>query len=134
MFASPKPCMVAVVKNTQRAASRRDKEGVSNVGEHDNQVPPKEEVAINDQVPADPPSMVDGDIRVAFIQIHQAITTQEQDITTQAQAMTTIANQEVVPRGNYVRTLASHLRDFIMMNPLTFYGFKVEEYPQEFID
>ncbi|TMX05708.1 hypothetical protein EJD97_006916, partial [Solanum chilense] len=120
--------------NTQREASRRDKEGVANVGEHDNQVPPQEEVAIDDQVPANPPSMVDGDIRAAFLQMDKAITTQEQAITTQPQAMTAIANQEVVPRGNQVRTPASRLRDFIRMNPLTFYGSKVEEYPQEFID
>ena len=30
--------------------------------------------------------------------------------------------------------MASHLRDFTRMNPLTFYGYKVDEDPQEFID
>ncbi|XP_069154399.1 uncharacterized protein [Solanum lycopersicum] len=30
--------------------------------------------------------------------------------------------------------MASRLRDFTRMNPPTFYGSKVEEYPQEFID
>ena len=30
--------------------------------------------------------------------------------------------------------MASHLRDFTIMNPPTFYGSKVEEDPQEFID
>ena len=30
--------------------------------------------------------------------------------------------------------MASRLRDFTQMNPPTFYGSKVKEYPQEFID
>ena len=33
-----------------------------------------------------------------------------------------------------IATMASPLRDFTRMNPPTFYGFKVEEDPQEFID
>ena len=65
----------------------------------------------------------------------QAITTQVQADTTQAQSMTVQDNREVVPRGNqHVSTMASRLRDFTKMNPLTFYGSKVEEDPQDFID
>ena len=30
--------------------------------------------------------------------------------------------------------MTSHLRNFIRMNPPIFYGYKVEEDPQEFID
>ena len=30
--------------------------------------------------------------------------------------------------------MASHLRDFTRMNPLTFHGSKVDEYPQYFMD
>ena len=65
----------------------------------------------------------------------QSITTQAQDATTQAQAMTAQANREVVPRVNQqLSTMASRLRDFTRLNPPTFYGFKVKEYSQEFID
>ena len=49
--------------------------------------------------------------------------------------MTTQDNWEVVPQANQlVGTMTSHLRDFTRMNPLTFYGSKVEEDPYEFID
>ena len=41
-----------------------------------NQVHPLEEVANNDQAPANSPAMTDGDIMDAFLQISQAITTQ----------------------------------------------------------
>ena len=45
------------------------------------------------------------------------------------------ASREVVPRENqHVGTMASHLRDFNRMNPPTFYGYKVYENPQYFID
>ncbi|XP_069145457.1 uncharacterized protein [Solanum lycopersicum] len=65
----------------------------------------------------------------------QAITTQTQDVTTQAQAMTAQANRKVVPLQNqHVGTMASRLRDFSRMNTLTFYGSKVEEDLQDFID
>ena len=65
----------------------------------------------------------------------QAITTQDQVATLQAQFMTAQANREVVPRANkQVSTMASRLRDFTWMNPPTFYGSRVDEYPQEFID
>ena len=53
--------------------------------------------------------MTDGDIRAAFRQMAQFITTQAQVITTQAQAMTAQDNREVVPQGNQnVGTMASH--------------------------
>ena len=72
-------------------------------------VPPLDEVANDDQAPTNPPTMMDGDIRDAFLQMDQAITTQAQVITTQAQAMTAQDNREVVPQGNQnVGTMASH--------------------------
>lgn len=78
--------------------------------------------------------MADVDVREAFLQMDQAITTQAQVITTQAQAMTTQAYREVVPRGHQqVSTMASHLRDFTKINPPTLYRSKLEIYPQEFI-
>ena len=56
-----------------------------------------------------------------------------------AQAITLLKmaqeNREVVPRPHQqVNTMASRLRDFNRMNPPTFYGFKVDEDPQKFID
>ena len=65
----------------------------------------------------------------------QAISTQAQAATGQAQAMMAQENREVVPRRHQqVTTMASRLRDFTQMNPPTFYGSKVEEDPQEFIN
>ncbi|TMX03162.1 hypothetical protein EJD97_017964 [Solanum chilense] len=75
------------------------------------------------------------EIANAGVPPHGAIITQAQAASTQAQAMTTQANREVVPRAHQkVATMDSHLRDFTQMNPHTFYGSKVEEDPQEFID
>ena len=49
--------------------------------------------------------------------------------------MTTQAYHEVIPQGNqHVGTMASSLRDLRRMIPPTFYGSKVEEDTQEFID
>ena len=49
--------------------------------------------------------------------------------------MTTQANWDIATRPHQqVTTMASRLRDFTRMNPPTFYGSKVEEDPQEFID
>ena len=71
---------------------------------------------------------MDGDIRDALIQLAQ-------DATVQAQAMTAQATWDFAPCPHQqVTTMASHLRDFTRMNPPTFYGSKVEEDPQEFID
>ena len=49
--------------------------------------------------------------------------------------MTAQDNREVVTLENqHVGTISSHLRDFTRMNTLTFYGSKVEEDLQVFID
>ena len=122
--------------NTWKNAARRLQEEIANAGapSRGDQVPLLEADGNDDQAPVNPPPLMDGDIRYAFLQMSQAITTQAQSITTQAQSMTTQANREVVPRANqHVGTMASRLRDFTRMNPPTFYGSKVEEDPQEFI-
>ncbi|TMW97867.1 hypothetical protein EJD97_004878 [Solanum chilense] len=123
--------------NTRRTAARRLDEEISNAGvsPRGNQVPPLEEVPNDDQAPVSPPLLTDGDIRVAFLEMAQAITTQAQALTTQDQAMMTQAKWEVVPRANqHVVTMAYHLSDFTRMNSPTFYGSKVEKDPQDFID
>ena len=49
--------------------------------------------------------------------------------------MTTQANRDVAPRPHQqVTTIASRLRVFTWMNTPTFYGSKVDEDPQEFLD
>ncbi|XP_015086975.1 uncharacterized protein LOC107030088 [Solanum pennellii] len=58
-----------------------------------------------------------------------------QSITTQAQAIITQANREVAPRENqHASTIASRLRDFTRMNPPMYFGSKVDEDPQDFLD
>ncbi|TMW95908.1 hypothetical protein EJD97_008191 [Solanum chilense] len=115
---------------------RRLEEEISNarVPPGGNEVPPIEEDVSDDQVPLNPP-LTDSYIRAVLFQISQVITTQAQFATTQAQSMTAQANREVVPRANQqVVTMASCLKDFTRMNPPTFYGSKVEEDSQKFID
>ena len=49
--------------------------------------------------------------------------------------MTTQANRDIAPRPHQqVTTMSSRLRDLTRMNSPTFYGFKVDEDPQEFVD
>ena len=118
-------------------ADRRLDEQIANGGIpcQGNQIPSLEEVAKDDQYPVNHPPLMDGDIRAAFLQMAQDITTQEQDVTTQDQTMMSQANGEVVPQANQrVGTMDYFLRDFTRMNPRTFYGSNVEEHPQEFID
>ena len=82
-----------------------------------------------------PPPLMDENISAYLFQIAQPITTQEQAATTQAQTMMTQDNREVIQREHQqVATISSRLMDFTRMNPPTFYGSKVEEDPQEFID
>ena len=85
--------------NAWRSAARRLDEEISNarVPPRGNQVPPLEEVPNDDQAPVNPPPLTDGDIRVAFLQLAQAITTQAQPVTTDAQAMKAQANGGVRP-------------------------------------
>ena len=79
--------------------------------------------------------MTEAEIRAILARMAQAMTTQAQVATVQIQATTSQANREVALRVHQqVSIMASPLRDFTRMNPPTFYGSKVDEYPQEFID
>ena len=75
MLLSRNTYIVVIGMNTQREASRRAKEGIGDVGAHENQAPPQynhvpllEEVAMGDQVPVVPPPMTDGEIMGRFSQ------------------------------------------------------------------
>ena len=67
--------------------------------------------------------MMDGEVREALFQISQAI-------TTQAQAIKAQANRQVVSWENrHASTVASRLIDFARINPLMYFGIKVDEDP-----
>ena len=52
-----------------------------------------------------------------------------------SQVMTAKVNREVGPRmPPHASTMASRLRNFTRMNPPMFYGSKVDEDPQDFLD
>ena len=116
---------------------RRLEEDIANaeVPPRGDQVPPLLEEVNYDQVPINPPPLTDENIMFALFQMARPITTQAQAATTQSQAMKAQANLEVIPRAHQkVATTASCLKHFTRMNPPTFNGSNVEEYPQEFID
>ena len=63
------------------------------------------------------------------------MTTKAQAVATQAQTMAAQANKEVGSHGQpNTITMASHLRDFTQMNSPMFFGSKVNEDYEAFID
>ena len=58
-----------------------------------------------------------------------------QAITTQVQALTAQPNREVTScEDQHISTVASHMRDFMSMDPQIYFGLKVDEDPQDFLD
>ena len=56
-------------------------------------------------------------------------------LLTVARAMITQVNRDIGPIINAMNsTMTSKLRDFLRMNPSSFFGYKVGEDPQTFID
>ena len=81
----------------------------------------------DDQALVNTPSLTDKNIRSALFQMSQFIYTQAQASTTQSQSITAQAIREVVPHANQqVASMSYSLRDFTRMNPLIFYGSKIE--------
>ncbi|XP_049373433.1 uncharacterized protein LOC125838415 [Solanum verrucosum] len=91
-------------------------------------LPQGDQVPLGNQVPVDPPTMTNEEVRLALLMMAQAV-------TTQAEAMTAQATRGVEANMNpIVSTMASRLSDFVRMNPPVFLGSKVGEDPQEFLD
>ena len=81
-----------------------------------------------EQAPTNFPPLTEAEIRAILAQMSQAMTTQAQDATIQAQPMTTQAYRDIALRPfQQVTTMASHLRDFSLLNPPTLYGCKFDE-------
>ena len=97
----------------------------------DNQAPSQgNQVHPQDQDVIIPPSMRDGEIRSAFMTFTQDMTTQSQEVGTQAQNKIAQANREVGPRVQPIAsTMGYRFRNFARMNPLLFYGSKVNKDP-----
>ena len=113
-----------------RIAMRRVGKDIANMGAipQGNQNAPKVQATANDQVPVNPPVMTDAEVRAALFLIAQAI-------NTQVQALTAQANMEVSPQEDqHVSTVASRLRDSTRMDPPKYFGLKVDEDPQDFLD
>ena len=80
------------------------------------------------------PVITDNEVRTTFLNLFQAMTTQDQVLTTQIQAITTQENREVSPYVNQnSSTMASRVRDFTRINPPIFFESKVNEDPQNIL-
>ena len=73
---------------------RRLEDEIANAGAppHGDQVSPLEEDSYIENAPANPHSLIDENIRTAFLKMSQSITTQAQAVTAQVHAMTAQEN------------------------------------------
>ena len=84
----------------------------------------------NNQVP-----IVEGRNEVPVVSLKMANGETREALLTLAQAMTTQVNRDTGPRVNSMESIMTiRLRDFIRMNPPIFFGSKVGEDPQPFMD
>ena len=128
--------------NTRRPVAKMTEEGVVNAGAHENQVPPQdnlvpplEQVCMGDRVPVISPPMTYRYISAVFLNLAQAMTSQDNVVTSQVQAMTVEVNQEVGPHMPlHAITMASRFGKFSRMNPPIFFGSEAGEGPQDFLD
>ena len=119
-----------VIGDARRKAAGRVAKEVANAGttSQGNWIPPQVQVAANDQVPVNPPAMIDREGPSSLLQMAQYITTQDQAITAQAK-------WEIVTRENqHTCTMTSRLRDFTRMKPLMIFWSNVDEDTQDFLD
>ena len=112
--------------NTLRNSTRRVEEDIANAEAflYGYLVPFLEEGENDNQALVNPLLLTDENIRATLLYMSQ-------EITTQAQAMTAQDNREVVHRANQQ---VATLWYFNRINHFTFYGSKVKEDPNEFID
>ena len=88
---------------------------------------------MGDEVPGVPPTMSNGEIRENFLNLAQAMISQENSVTSQVQSMTTQANREAGPLvAQHASAMGYHLRDFTRINPPIFFFSKAYEDPQDF--
>ncbi|XP_069152792.1 uncharacterized protein [Solanum lycopersicum] len=105
--------------STRRNVGRRVEEAVAGGNQDPLQVP-----AVGEQVPVNPVTLTNGEVRTTLVQMGQAI-------TVQAHAITSQTTRESSPRENlYASTMASRQRDFTRMNPSVYFRSRTNEDPR----
>ena len=108
---------------------------MTNMIAHGNKIPPLEEVAMGDQVPAVPPTMTIVVIRETSPTLAQAMTSQANVVTSQVKSITTQVKREGgLGAPQHANIVASRLRDFTRINTLMFFRSNSDENPQEILD